>query len=159
MCNIIEQLNSLFNINTDNVEYLNDFKEYYELNKINGSRKELKRIFRSYLKHLGCDNFSIFNKRYYTFLGHSEESAADIIKKIQSENSKKRYLKYSKSEISKQSVWSLEYWLTKGYSQEEANHKILEINYSSKVGYTEKDYTDILKNISQKTKNAHKRGD
>jgi hypothetical protein len=159
MDNLAEQLNSLFNINSNNTEYFEKYKEYYEINKITGSKKELKRIFRSYLKHLGCESFSIFNKNYYMHLGHSEEDAVTIVKNLQSENSKKRHLKYTKTEISKQSAWSIDYWLNKGLSKEDAEHEILKINYSSSIGYSKKDYIDILDNISQKTKNAHKRGD
>lgn len=145
-------------INYNNDKYILELYEFYNQNKKTGSNKELKKIFSLFLKKFNLKNFSILNKNYYCALGYSENEASEKVKNIQSKNAIKRHKKYTKSEVSAQSVWSKKFWLKKGLNDKDAKKKVHELNYSSKEGYTEDEYNLVINKFSNNAKNAHKRG-
>ncbi len=155
---VLKQNKVTSRINFKNDEYLKRFRLYYENYCKNKTNKELKRIFRRYLKENGLINYSILNKDYYIQLGYSEQDSIKFVQEIQSKNATSRIKKYNKFELSSQSVWSKQYWKNKGYNDEEATNEVLNRNYSSKVGYSEDEYINVIKQISKKTKKAHKNG-
>jgi hypothetical protein len=65
-----------------------------------------------------------FYKSRYTIFRNSKQ---------QSLNSKKRYSKYSKDDIRKQSVWCVEYWMNRGYSIDESVYRVSQIQKMNTV--------------------------
>jgi hypothetical protein len=94
---------------------------------------------------------SIWNVDYWISLGYSKDTAVDIVKKYQSENSKKRDYTVSPSILNKQ------YWIKKNYSDEGATQKISEIQsklsaHSSKfIDHTHSEYSKAKISNSMKS--------
>jgi very-short-patch-repair endonuclease len=87
---------------------------------------------------------SIWNVEYWISLGYSKDDAVDIVKKYQSENSKKRDYTTSPSILNKQ------HWIKKDYSIEDASQKISEIQ--SKLSAHSSKFTGHTHNEDSKSK-------
>jgi len=95
---------------------------------------------------------SHFNIDYWLNKGLTLERAKLEVNRVQSYNSNKRYEKYTKAEISEQSVWSKKHWLNKGLSEKEADYEVSKRNYSKREFWSsDSEYEEIKKIIGKKT--------
>jgi hypothetical protein len=89
---------------------------------------------------------------YWLSKGFTEEAAKEKIKEYQSNNSKKRYEKYTKEELRDQSVWSKQHWLNKGFSESDAEYEVSKRNYAKREFWNSgAEYEEIKKIIGKKT--------
>lgn len=139
---------------------INFFNEYYINTLIDTikstkllSKKKIKRIIRNYIG-LAKNKSTIFSKQYWISLGWNEILALEKVKSLQTSNSNKRHLKYTKDEISKQSIWSKAYWKDSdnpnGYKQFNSSSREF---YKSDIEYAEKKIK-----LSENTKYNHSIG-
>jgi len=127
--------------------------------------KSVSNISKDYWISMGWDDASAIQKvsdlqrsrsvltvDYWIKKGFSKAIATIKIKQYQSNNSKKRYAKYSSEEISEQSVWSKSYWINKGYSEDDAQYEVDKRNYGKREFWTSnEEYEYIRKLIGKKT--------
>jgi len=169
------------NINTENIEYLNELFNVINKVKIRGS-VHFTKIFRNYFRNVRNNKLvSDSSVIYWTSLGWDEKAAIEKIKKIQSKkshltiqywinkgytienankkisevqsnNSNKRYEKYTKKELSEQSVWSKSHWVKKGLSEEDAEYQANKRNYAKREFWkSDQEYEEVKKIIGKKT--------
>lgn len=86
---------------------------------------------------------SVFNKNFWIIRGYSEKEAIDKVSKIQKNNSRKKFKKYTKEERKKFSTTKIEYWLNKGFSEEEAKNKLSERQKTFSLDICVKKYGDV----------------
>lgn len=107
------------------------YKETYNINSVHSvsdaQKKYLSSLWTERMKQphwkqkMSENKKSIWSVEYWISMGYVETEAIDIVKKYQSENSKKRDYNSSPSVLSKQ------YWTNMGYSDVNADKKISEI--------------------------------
>jgi hypothetical protein len=169
------------NINLDNAEFIDELYKDISLIDIKGhvhfnnecakffknrrNGKGASKLSKDYWVSLGWDLSVATNKalilqdgrshltiKYWLNKGFTESVARDKIKGIQSRNSNKRYEKYTKEEISSQSVWSKSYWLNKGLCEADAIYEVSKHNYAHRNFWeTDDEYAEIKKIIGKKT--------
>jgi len=170
------------NINIDNREFMFDMFTYMSTKNIRGLvsfRDEAQKYFKNKRGNIGVSSItkeywmsmgwsldeaidkvssrqkkhSIIHTDYYTSRGLSLDEAKEKISKVQSNNSKKRYEKYSKDEISNQSVWSKTYWLDRGLSMKDAELEVAKRNYGKREFWSsDNEYEEIKRIIGNKTR-------
>lgn len=176
-------LNKHFNdINFENVEYVRELFIYVYSKKIKGmvdfktacgsffkikrNNKPVSKLSIEYWNSRGYDDTYATNKiselqssrstisqSYWTNKGFSNEEASSLISNEQSRRSSLRYEKYSKEEISRQSVWSKDYWINQGLSDEDALIESHKRNYACREFWNSDDeYNNIKKIIAKKQK-------
>jgi hypothetical protein len=168
------------NFNLNNNQYLNELHSYIDRRisgkisflrlcssffKINRNGKGVSKISKDYWVSMGWSDIDAKNKvselqkprsvltlDYWLNKGLSKSDAVNKIKEYQSNNSKKKYEKYTKSELSDQSVWSKQYWLNKGLNETEAEYEVAKRNYGKREFWnTDEEYEEIKKIIGKKT--------
>jgi len=142
---LIEKINNKININ--NKSYVND-----KLNKILNldDSFDINTISSLFI----FKNTSIFSISHWIELGYNENESINIVKKIQSDNSKKRLSKYTKRELSEQSVWSKKFW-----EKTDTPHKYKQYNKMCPEFYDSiEDYTKMLELHSKTISNNIKAG-
>lgn len=171
------------NVNKNNSELFNELflylqsKEYKSKNQMNSyiglffkerrGNKGVSKISPSYWISLGWSEHNAKNlvsklqrsrshltKEYWINKGLSDNDAILKIAEVQSNNSKKRFLKYSKDELSQQSVWSKAYWINRGLTENEAQYEVSKRNYAHREFWkSDEEYEAIKKIIGKKTSN------
>lgn len=171
------------NVNKDNLELFNELSlylqsiEYKSKKQFNSyiglffkerrGNKGVSKISPSYWISLGwCEDEanrlvsklqrsrSHLTKEYWINKGFNDDEAILKVAEVQSSNSRKKYLKYTKDELSQQSVWSKSYWLNKGLTDEEAQYEVSKRNYAHREFWkSDEEYETVKKIIGKKTSN------
>lgn len=160
-------IDELFNyVYSENIKGIVSFrKKCQEFFKIKRNGKPVSKLTIEYWKSRGFDTEyankqiseiqltrSKISKAYWLNKGFSNDEAIEQIKNEQSKRSRKRYEKYTKEEISRQSVWSINHWIDMGLSLDEAVNKVHSLNYSCREFWSsDKEYETIKKIIGKKT--------
>lgn len=167
-------------LNFKNIDFINELFNYVYVDKVKGvvdfkskcnsffkkkrNNKPVSKITVEYWLSRGYDieyaskmisklqtSRSPINESYWINKGYPESEASKLVSNEQSNRSKLRYEKYTKEEISTQSVWSVEYWISKGFSKEDALFKAYERNYGCREFWnSEEEYANIKKIIAKK---------
>jgi hypothetical protein len=105
------------------------------------------------ISELQRKNSNVCNS-HWTDKGYNQIEATLMVANEQSRRSNLRYTKYDKHEISRQSVWSIEYWKNIGFSEEEAKYEAHKRNYGCREFWSsESEYDTIKAIISKKQSN------
>lgn len=166
---LIDELYNMFKTyNTNNIRQIYDNFSAYFKSKRGGVTSSIMSV--KYWEALGWNNLdeiknkiSLEQKRrsprcieYYLTRGYTKEDGEKEITKIQKEVTKKRYTKYTKQEISEQSVWSFGYWIKLGYTEDEARQKIRNYNGACRECYnTDDEFKKYKNNISKMKKDLY----
>ena len=166
-------------INFENIEFVNELFNYVYSKKIRGivdfkalcgsffkekrNNKPVSKLTIEYWNSRGYDKEYAVNKiselqasrsqlseSYWINIGFSKEEAINLISKEQSRRSNLRYEKYTKEEISRQSVWSKEYWIDKGLSNEDAIIESHKRNYGCMEFWSSNEEYEAIKKIIAK---------
>lgn len=167
-------------INFENSEFVNELFNYVYSKKIKGivdfkkacnlffkdkrNNKSVSKLSIEYWNSRGYDkdyaskkiselqtSRSQLSESYWINKGFSKKEAIDLISKEQGRRSNLRYEKYTKEEISRQSVWSKEYWIGKGLSDENAMIESHKRNYGCREFWgSNEEYEAIKKIIAKK---------
>jgi hypothetical protein len=168
---MVEELYDIFKCSqTKDMRGIYDKISAYFKNKRGGRRGSIISI--DYWKSLGWEDTSEIkviiskiqqersprNISYYTKRGYSEAEARDKVAKLQGEYSMRGYANRTKDEIRRRSVWSVQHWLDKGYSEEEAVAEMRKRNGACRECYSsDAEYGKKMDLLSQKAKERYNR--
>ena len=169
-------------INFANNEFINELFEYVYSKKIKGkvdftsecnaffktkrNNKPVSKYTIEYWNSRGHDDvhaavkiselqssISPLKESYWINKGFSREEALELISKEQGRRSDLRYEKYDNEQISRQSVWSKQDWLDKGFSEEDSIIESHKRNYACREFWnSDEEYNNIKKIIAKKQK-------
>ena len=165
---IVELYEMFKTYNTNDVRQIYDNFSAYFKEKRGGSGSSTVSI--KYWEALGWNNLEEIKNNiateqrkrsprcveYYLNKGYTKEESELKVKEIQKENTKKRFSKYTKEELSEQSVWGVKHWMKLGYSEEDAKEKIKKYNASCRECYkTDEEYKKSRQKMSEMKKNLY----
>lgn len=157
------------NTNTNRMRCKFDSISNYLKSRRNGKSSSVLSL--EYWKSMGWDDVSVIqdkisfeqkcrsplSKEYYIKQGIPEDEYTRIIKEIQCGRNEKSIKKYTYDDRLKRCKWSKEYWIDKGYSENDALIEVHKLNGMCPEKYENiDDYISIIKRHSDRQRKLYK---